>query len=353
MFQDTVSEQGAVIHMESLPDPKEVGAGNLLIYDEVLESVGAGALSGWLAGFPVRYPVQAGESLKDLAGFPRHVEKLLTLLAPLPASQLAVVALGGGSVGDFAGFFASVFKRGVSLMQIPSTWLAAIDSAHGGKNALNVGLMKNQIGTYCFAKRVYLSRAILALQPEERVREAFGELAKTAILDGGAWVKELIESPLTGGELLWRFLFDAVSVKGRVVAKDPFERLGVRQTLNLGHTIGHVLETVHALPHGLAVAQGLYFALNFSLERGLLPIAEHQHLLDFLRDRFALDDRVAALQKIPPPQFLSLLTQDKKRSTSTAVRFVFLRALGRPEVAEVSLSELLNEAIRQGYVPNS
>ena len=92
--------------------------------------------------FPQRYGVCAGEDLKDLAAFPKHVEHLLEIAAPLPQSRLSVVALGGGSVGDFAGFFASVFKRGVPLQQIPSTWLAAIDSAHGGKNALNVGRAK-------------------------------------------------------------------------------------------------------------------------------------------------------------------------------------------------------------------
>jgi 3-dehydroquinate synthase len=268
---------------------------------------------------------------------------------------LSVVALGGGSVGDFAGFFSSVWKRGVGLIQIPSTWLAAIDSAHGGKNALNVGMMKNQIGTYAFARRIYLCRSLLFLQPDSRAHEAFGELAKIAILDGGDWVKELLSASALqkGGDLLWRFLPDAVSAKYRIVARDPFERQGIRQLLNLGHTVGHVLETVHRLPHGLAVAEGLRFALRFSHERGLLPQAELTRMLSWLDERFALFDLRAGLEKIPQPCFVELLTQDKKRSTATTLRFVLVRGFGNPEIAEVELSALVREAIRQGYVAAS
>ena len=175
-----------------------------------------------------------------------------------------MVALGGGSVGDFAGFFASVCKRGLPLIQIPSTWLAAIDSAHGGKNALNVGSMKNQLGTIAFARRIFLSKHLLCGQPTERAQEAMGELAKIAIIDGGPWVKELLAAPESDGELLWRFLSCAVAAKYKVVLSDPLERLSVRHQLNLGHTIGHILEIQHQLPHGLAVAQGLHFALELS-----------------------------------------------------------------------------------------
>lgn len=338
---------------DALPRRDQLGDACLLIYDRQIEALAERdhpSLAGWIRSFPQRYGVIAGESLKDLAQFPQHVENLLQIAAPLPTNRLSVLALGGGSVGDFAGFFASVFKRGVPLFQIPSTWLAAVDSAHGGKNALNVGRAKNQLGTIVSAEQVFVVRPLLDLQPSERAQEAMGELAKIAFLDGGPWVQSLLRSPLQGAALLWECLPEAIRAKLRIVRQDPKEKLGIRQKLNLGHTVGHVLETLHGLPHGLAVAQGLYFAIEFSTAKGLLPAAVRDDLCKLLRDRFGLYDRRSALRPIPAPQFVDLLAQDKKRSSETAVRFVFLRALGQPDVMPVSLSALLEEAIAQGYV---
>lgn len=345
-----VSIKSEVIYQEHLPAPAALPAECLLIYDERLPSLLNGAFSEWLARFPIRYAVPAGEPLKDLAAFPQHVERLVELSAPLAASRLWVVALGGGSVGDFAGFFASVFKRGVPFLQIPSTWLSAIDSAHGGKNALNVGGLKNQIGTFAFARRIYLCHALLRQQPAARAREAFGELAKIAILDGGPWVQAMTDAQLDGAELIWRFLGDAVAAKERIVSQDPFEQHGERHKLNLGHTLGHVLETVHKLPHGLAVAEGLRFAIHFSTTRGLLSEAERNRMLDWLGTRFGFLELRPQLERIPQSRFIKLLIQDKKRAAADSLRFVFVRGLGQVEVTPIHILELTSEAARQGYV---
>lgn len=336
-----------VMFTQALPDPASLGTECLLIHDQILETVGAGVLREWLSRFPVRYAVPAGESLKDLAAFPHHVEQLIQLAAPLTASRLSVVAVGGGSVGDFAGFFASVFKRGVSLVHIPSTWLAAIDSAHGGKNALNVGKMKNQVGTIAFARRIYLSRALLEIQPRERAQDALGELAKIAIIDGTATTTEPVFSET---DSLWSLIPFAVAAKYRIVLSDPHERLGERQKLNLGHTVGHVLETIHQLPHGLAVAQGLHFALHFSWKKGLLHTSDLQQILTMLTSRYGLTDRKRELPLIPEAQFVQLLSQDKKRASQSSVRFVLVRGLGDVITAEVTIAELVAEAARQQYI---
>lgn len=345
-----------LVYEDALPPPGPLAADALLIYDERLAALGSPALDAFLAGFPLRYAVTAGESLKDAAAFPGHVERLLKLAAPLATARLTVIALGGGSVGDFAGFFASVFRRGVRFVQIPSTWLAALDSAHGGKNALNVGGAKNQLGTFHFPERVQLVRELLHCQPTARAREAFGELAKIALIDATEegtspdWVAALSESPLGDGELLWHFLRDAVAAKYRVVEADPLERRGLRQHLNLGHTIGHVLEAAHALPHGLAVAEGLRFALRYSERRGYLPAREHARLCTWLEQRFGLAPLLPELAPLPAPRFRELLLQDKKRDDAAAVRFVFLRAPGQVFTESVDAAELVAEAVRQGYV---
>jgi 3-dehydroquinate synthase len=338
---------------DSFPENKDLGSPCLLIHDERLlnrQTSSGCELADWIARFPHRYAVAAGEGLKDLLAFPHHVERIQSVLSDVPSNRLSVVAVGGGSVGDFAGFFASVWKRGVPLVQIPSTWLAAIDSAHGGKNALNLGLAKNQIGTFAPAEKVILSRAVLFTQPEERALEAMGEFAKIAFLDGGKWVDDMLVATEKGAELLWRFLPFAVLAKYRIVERDPRERLGIRHLLNLGHTLGHVLETLCGLPHGLAVAQGMYFSLQFSTKKGFLSVAVRGELQDMLESRFGLFDQRETLPKVPAEQCMSLLSQDKKRSGKDTVRFVFLRGLGTPEVQDVTLLELLDEVKQQGYV---
>ena len=102
-----------------------------------------------------------------------------------------LVSFGGGSIGDLSGFVASIYKRGVPLIHIPTTWLSALDSAHGGKNALNFSKVKNLVGTYYFPEQVYIVKEILNQLPEEREREAYGEVLKMAIVGGGRFYASL------------------------------------------------------------------------------------------------------------------------------------------------------------------
>jgi 3-dehydroquinate synthase len=346
-------ETPPLTYHDALPPWRDIADDALVIFDERLLSIEP--LGAWLAQSPLRYSVEAGEGLKDLAAFPAHVEKLVQLASPLAASRMSVVAVGGGSVGDFAGFFASVFRRGVKLTQVPSTWLAAIDSAHGGKNALNVASAKNQVGTFHFPAHIHLVRPLLFAQHQARVLEAFGELAKIALIDtmgdkSPPWVEALTDSPLEGGELLWRFLPDAIAAKYRVVSADPFERKGQRHRLNLGHTLGHVLEMLYdALPHGLAVAQGLRFALCWSERRGLLAAAEHARIRAWLEQRFCLPDLAPDQRRPPRQRFAELLLQDKKRADEVAIHFVFVRGFGQVFTEKVDVAAIVEEAVRQGY----
>lgn len=347
-----------LVYHDALPPPHALADDALVIHDERLLNIEPAEVGAWLTRFPLRYSVAAGEALKDLAAFPAHVEKLVPLASPLAASRMSVIAVGGGSIGDFAGFFASVFRRGVRLVQVPSTWLAALDSAHGGKNALNVAAAKNQLGTFYFPTAIHLVRPLLLAQPAARIGEAFGELAKIALIDttgekkSPPWVDALTRSTLQGGALLWHFLPDAVAAKYRIVRADPFEQKGLRQLLNLGHTVGHILETAHALPHGLAVAQGLRFALAWSVRRGFLRATQHDHICTWLDQRFALFDRASELSrsKLAPRRFTELLLQDKKRADEATIHFVFLRGFGQVFTERVEASALVEEAVRQGYV---
>lgn len=328
----------------ALPDPSNT----VVIFDRRLLRISP-EFREWLKPYRYRYPVQAGEGLKDLRDFSNHVQKLVKLSQPLAPRSMTVLAVGGGSVGDFAGFFASIYKRGVRLVHVPSTWLAAIDSAHGGKTALNVGDVKNVVGSFYPAERVILIESLLLRQPEDRIADAMGELGKIALIDGGAWVRSLEKTSLSGAKLLWKFLKPAIEAKLRVVSQDPKEQTGVRQILNLGHTVGHVCEMVLRMSHGVAVAQGLFFALEFSFKRGLLSEKENERAWRLLVSKLGLFPSLPS-RKISARVFAEILKQDKKKSSPSDVTYIFLRRIGQAERDSIAFDEILGEAQRQGWV---
>src|SRR5438445_1275287 len=168
-------KSSSVLFSPHFPAPKKLGEELLLIYDDVLPKKSA-EFKKWMKQIPLRYAVQAGEGLKSIDLFPEHISKITALCEKASVRKLTIVVVGGGSVGDFGGFVASILKRGVRLVHLPSTWLAAIDSAHGGKTALNVGGAKNQIGTFYPATEVVLVKSLLLSQPPARTFEGFAEL---------------------------------------------------------------------------------------------------------------------------------------------------------------------------------
>ena len=317
------------------PSARTLGPSTLLIYDRALLR----EHRAWIASHPLRYEVKGGESIKSLEAFPRHVEKTLKAAARARVKDLTIAAAGGGSVGDFAGFLASVFKRGVPLVQIPTTWLSAIDSAHGGKTALNAGGYKNQIGTFYPARAVYVSRALLLSQPAERAVDAAGEARKTALLAGGALWRECADARAFSAARLWALLPKLIEFKTKVVARDPYERRGDRLALNLGHTVGHAIESALGLSHGRAVDFGLTFALAYSRERGVMSSRAYDaiYATAFGAGLPSAEETAAAIRKTGDLE--ARLVQDKKMAESGLIRFVFLERPGRSRVERVPVRE--------------
>lgn len=179
----------------------------------------------------------------------------------------AVVALGGGVVGDTAGFAAAVYHRGIDVVQAPTTLLAQVDSAIGGKTGVNLPEGKNLVGAFHLPHAVVADTATLATLPEREYRSGLGEVVKYALMPEGATVASILDEQ-AGAVLardpavLGKLVTACVDIKLAVVAADPEERTGSRVTLNLGHTLAHALETAagYDLRHGEAVAVGLAFA---------------------------------------------------------------------------------------------
>ncbi len=194
------------------------------------------------------------------------------------------------------------------------------------KTALNVGAAKNQIGTFYPADEIFLVRSLLLAQPEARTFEGFSELLKISLIAGGALWSHLAKEKRISSLMLWKYLKSAIMEKNKVVARDPEEKTGYRHILNLGHTVGHVLESYYDLPHGIAVNYGLDFSLRWSLQKKIISVQEYEkiqrqpvmgYLLSSLRDGL-LQSNPAFLK-----EFRRQLLSDKKKTKSQTVRFVF------------------------------
>jgi len=228
----------------------------------------------------------------------------------------AVVALGGGVVGDTAGFAAAVYHRGIAVVQAPTTLLAQVDAAIGGKTAVNLPEGKNLVGAFHQPIAVAADVSALATLPARELRAGLGEVAKYACMPQGARVAATIRDRADAiaacdADALTELVAACVAIKADVVARDPEERTGLRATLNYGHTLAHALETVgaHELLHGEAVAIGLVFAdaLAQTLERvDATTVDEHRQLLDSLGLPVSVPDGASAAQ------LLTVMQRDKK-----------------------------------------
>jgi 3-dehydroquinate synthase len=182
-----------------------------------------------------------------------------------------VLALGGGVVGDTAGFAAAAYYRGVDVVQVPTTLLAMVDSSIGGKTGVNLPEGKNLVGAFHQPRAVFANPAVLATLPDREYRCGLGEIAKYALMDDDFASPRVDALVARDPKVLVEVIGRCVAIKARVVAADELERSGARAVLNYGHTLAHALETVtgHALMHGEAVAVGLVFAaqLGAVLER--------------------------------------------------------------------------------------
>jgi 3-dehydroquinate synthase len=317
---------------------KNVREDFLFIYDKNLQRIPA--FKSFIRVSPNSVPVDAGESLKLLKNFEKVLTKVLSLHSKMPTSKITFVGIGGGSVGDFVGFLASTYKRGQALVHIPTTALAAIDSAHGGKTALNCKvenkIIKNQIGSFYPADEVWIVEEFLSSLPEAQMVDGYGEALKIAAIQGGRLWQDFIKESDWNEKMMMRFLPQMIDAKMRIVKKDPFEQLGLRQVLNLGHTLGHVIESQLKVSHGLSVLLGIAFAQEWGLHLGVTKKSFVQ-----------IPDHRGALRKLNLAMAKKLLLQDKKRSAKNSVKFIFIEKPGKIISKSVKVQDIIDEIKRQ------
>ncbi len=298
-----------------------------------------------------RWDLPDGEENKNLENFAAAV-RWLARFSPDPATQPAVLALGGGVVGDLAGFAAASFRRGVPYIQAPTTLLAAVDSSVGGKTAVNLPEGKNLVGAFYQPCLVWADLSTLKTLAPREVRSGAGEVIKYgAILDEELFellersVEDLLE---LDPEALLRVVRRCVELKSEAVRRDERDEKHVRICLNFGHTLGHAIEKAAEgrLTHGECVAIGMMAAARLSVRCGTCTADVPRRLEEVLL-RAGLPTSTGALEM---ERVLELMQHDKKFISGTN-RFVLLRKIGEWTEYEGVPEELIREVAARALAP--
>jgi len=286
-----------------------------------------------LDAYPViRFP--AGEKHKNQATADRLIQELIKLGAN---KDSFLVGVGGGVVTDITGYVAAVYMRGLPFGFVPTSILAMVDAALGGKNGVDVGVYKNMVGTIRQPEFIFYDYSFLQTLPVKEWVNGFAEIIKHACIKDALLFSVLERYSLHDYQadktLSAELIEKNVEIKLKIVAADELEK-GERKLLNFGHTIGHAIENLHHIPHGHAVSIGMVAACNLSEELNDLHFEEAARIVKLLA-RYHLPVDVETVHE----KVFDVLKMDKKRH-SQGVHFILLKRIGEAEMIYVSLADL-------------
>ena len=295
-----------------------------IVHDVNVASIAA-RVAGALPAVVVRgiTGIVTSEELKTMDTAVKLTEKFLE--ADISRGAL-VLAIGGGITTDIAGFAASMYKRGIRYANIPTTLLAQVDAAIGGKTGVNLHGYKNMLGAFHMPEFTFLTASVLETLPERELRCGLAEMLKTFLIGDADSYKKCISGGITND-----LFFRAASIKADIVRRDPLEH-GERAVLNLGHTFGHAIEhcSKGAIAHGEAVGMGIILAARLSEGLGLAQKG--------LAARLQEDFQRVGLETACPygiDELASAMKKDKKDG-----RFILLKGIGQPVITTVKEDDL-------------
>ena len=305
------------------------GSNVLIVTDDNVNALYGGALDNYFTGKNVfTYVLPHGEENKNGENY----FKIINFLAENGFTRNdAVVTFGGGVVGDIVAFVASTYMRGITLIAVPTTLLSAVDSSVGGKTGIDLPSGKNLCGTFYQPNAVYINVNFLKTLPNREVVSGMGEVIKYAFLS------DTVNSELISKGVTKELIYNCLQIKANVVNNDEFEN-GLRMILNLGHTVGHAIESLsgYNYSHGECVAKGINYAIKLS--KKVLNLSDNVttklygvlNLYNFdLTCNFTAKELVNQIKK-------------DKKSTGDSVNFVLVEDVAKPVVKKISYTELEN-----------
>lgn len=258
-----------------------------------------------------------------------------------------IINLGGGVVTDIGAFAGATFKRGIKIINCPTTLLSAVDAAVGGKTGINFNGLKNEIGAFREAEAVIISTCLFDTLPQEELLSGYAEMLKHGLISNRDTYNSLLDFNINSADTdrLLELLQQSVNVKRRIVNEDPTEK-DIRRALNLGHTAGHAFESLalhrnHPIPHGYAVAWGLIVELVLSHMQLQFPSVELQRLATYIYENYGsfnitCDDY---------PALLEYMRHDKKNNSTSSINFTLLHDVGDLKIDCIATEDEIKSAL--------
>ena len=284
--------------------------------------------------------IEAGEAMKNID----TCVELWSILTDLGADRKSLlINLGGGVITDIGGFVASTFKRGIDFIHIPTTLLGMVDASIGGKNGVDLGNLKNQIGVINVPKLLLIDSEYLQSLPQREMRSGLAEMLKHGLIYDKNYWEQFLDLNQIVFDHFDALIHRSVAIKNEIVTQDPTEN-GIRKALNFGHTLGHAIESFYLesatpLLHGEAIAIGMIMESYISLQKGLLTAIEYlqiKNMLTGIYDPFTFDKNDIELIQ-------NLLIHDKKNEYGK-VQFALIDGIGKTIINQSVENELIVKA---------
>jgi 3-dehydroquinate synthase len=281
--------------------------------------------------------IEAGESLKNIV----TCTEIWSALTELGADRKSlIINVGGGVITDIGGFVASTYKRGIDFINVPTTLLGMVDASVGGKNGVDLGHLKNQIGTITVPQLLLIDTRFLETLPQKEMRSGLAEMLKHGLIHDKIYWEQFLDLTTLNFNDLDVLIYRSIEIKNEIVKHDPTEN-GIRKALNFGHTLGHAieshfLETEKQLLHGEAIAIGMILESYLSKEKGLLSNEEYLEIKNTIAAIFdAFEFSTSDIINIQ-----NLLIHDKKNEHGK-VQFALLDGIGKCKINQFVDKELI------------
>jgi len=287
---------------------------------------------------------EAGESNKNI----ETCVQIWNVLTELGADRKSVIInIGGGVVTDLGGFVASTFKRGVDFIHVPTTLLSMVDASVGGKNGVDLGNLKNQIGVINVPQMVLIDTQFLETLSQSEMRSGLAEMLKHGLIYDAAYWEKFLDLNAIDYADFDELIYRSIQIKNEIVMQDPTEK-NIRKALNFGHTLGHAIESYFlenenktTLLHGEAIAIGMILESYISLNKKLITPAEYLQIKSTIKSIY--DDVLFDENDIEP--ILELLIHDKKNEYGT-IQFALIEGIGKIKINQTVENELILEAFQ-------
>lgn len=287
--------------------------------------------------------IEPGESIKSVV----TCVELWQLLTEMGADRKSLlINLGGGVVTDIGGFVAATFKRGIDFINIPTTLLGMVDAAIGGKNGIDLGHLKNQVGTITDPVMLLIDPLFLETLPKNQLRSGMAEMLKHGLIANNAYWEKFKDLSQYEFDEIIHLIRESVVIKNNIVMADSTEN-GIRKTLNFGHTLGHAIEShfldkERPLLHGEAIAMGMLLESNISMRKKLLSVADYLEIKTTINDFFP----PVALTTGDVNAIINLLRHDKKNEYGK-IKFCLLNKIGSCVIDQDVHNDLILSAFKE------